>query len=206
MAIREAAAREEGLEQGESQEQIEEEAEVAQAEEQEKLVVDAFGGGLDHETLMRYDQMAHHVAARAKNVKVAQAEHIVRNEWDPLHEQYHEDWTALRGLETIKGHVISPVLEQLMADAKHDLEYAAENMLRDGMVGQGKSRDEVQTMFCSHVSSEITGAEYHPIAMEVYERLLAPVNKEPEPAAEVQEEQQGKAEEQVEEEEEKQQE
>lgn len=186
------------------QEMLEEMAEVREAESAETLVREAYGGGLDQQTLLRYDQMAHHLSHAMHPLKLAQAEQQVVAHWDPLHEQYREDWTALVGLESIKKQVIAPVLTHKTAEARQELEYRATDLLRDAVANEGQTREQVRESFCGTISKEVTGAEYHPVAVEIFEQLIAPVAKDPEPVAEVEEEQQGKAEEQIQEEEEKQ--
>ena len=188
-----------------TEEAMEAEAEVREAEDQQLLVRDAFGGGLDHQTLMRYDIMAHHISHAIAGEKLAQAEHKVSTQWDTLHETHRDDWTALRAIESIKGAVIAPVMLKLTKDARAALENRATELLGAGMVGEGKSRDDIRDQFCGTISKEICGSEYHSLAVEVYEALIAPVNKEPEPEPVVEEQQQAKAEEKIEEEEQREQ-
>jgi hypothetical protein len=185
------------------QEVLEEMAEVRQAMDAEALVQQAYGGGLDQQTLLRYDQMAHHLAHTITPMKLAQAELQVITHWDPLHEQYRGDLTALTGLESIKKQAIAPLLLKKTNEARAELEAAATDLLREGI--EGRTPDDLRDAFCGEKSKEVTGAAYHPVAIEVFEQLIAPVAKDAEPvAAEIEEEQQGKAEEQIEEEEEKQ--
>src|SRR6185295_18275865 len=107
--------------------------------DQQALVREAFGGGLDHQTLMRYDIMAHHISHAISGEKLAQAEHKVATQWDPLHETHREDWTALRALESIKGHVLAPVLMKKTKEARADLENRATELLGTNMAGQGQN-------------------------------------------------------------------
>jgi hypothetical protein len=202
MPILEEQIREENPEVSE-EEMLEEMAEVRQAEGAQELLVDAWGSGLDEQTLVRYDQTAHHVAHAAGKEKLAKAEHVVATQWDPIHAQYEHQFTALAGVESIKAQVIAPVLEKKTAEARAELESRATDLLAT-VVGGTKTRDQIFAEFCGSTSLDVVGAEYHPVAIDVYERLVAPVAKDPEPVVEVEEEQRGKAEEQIEEEEEKQ--
>ncbi|HTJ44735.1 MAG TPA: hypothetical protein VL463_21665 [Kofleriaceae bacterium] len=203
MPILEEAVREENL--GLSENELEEEAyEVQEAENVQALARDAYGGGLDHSTLMRYDHIAHQVAGSISGKKLHQAEEAIKAHWDPLHVMHYEDITALRALESIKGQVIAPVMQHLTKEARTHLEWHAMDLLKDGVVGEGKTRDAVKEDFCGKTSKDICGVEYHPVAVEVFEQMIAPLAKDPEPAApQVQEVQQEKAEEQIEQEEEK---
>lgn len=182
----------------------EEMAEVRQAEDAETLLREAYGGGLDQQTLLRYDQMAHHMSRAIQPKKLAEAERHVVAHWDPLHEEMRNDFTALAGLESIKKQVIAPVLSHKTAEARQELGYRATDLLRDAVATEGQTREQVKETFCGTISKDVTGAEYHPVAVEIYEQLIEPVAKDPEPVSVVEEEQQGKAEEQIEEEEEKQ--
>ncbi len=198
MAILEEEVLEENT--GKTEEELDELVEVKEAEDQQKLVVDAFGGGLDHQTIMRYDQMAHHLSHKIAEMTIAEAQHQVELHWDPLHVQHNEDITALKALESIKGHVLAPVLQHLTEQATQQLEWAAEDIMRDG-VG-GRTREQVMEDFCGTKSKEICGAEYHPIAVEVFERMVAPLTTQPEQeAVQPQPEHEEKAQEQIEEEE-----
>jgi hypothetical protein len=198
MAIREAAAvRDENQE--ETEEEREESNEVREAEKEQALVVDAFGGGLDHETVVRFDHMAHVIVSAASKDKLAMAEHRVRSEWDSLQGMYNEQFTALKALESIRAHTIAPMLKHKTEEARHDLEEKAALMMSEGMQSQGKSREALREEFVGHISYEITGAEYHPVALEVFDRLLAPVAKGPEQLQQVEEKQAEKTEEQAEE-------
>jgi hypothetical protein len=202
MAIRESASvRDENQE--ETEEAREEALEVKEAEDAQTLAVDAYGGGMDHETVVRFDHMAHTLMHAAQKDKLAMAEHRVRTEWDPIQIQHKDDVTATRALEVIRGHVIAPMLKEKTDAARKELEYRATDLMRDGVVGQGMSRDEILTQFCGHASYDITGAENHPVALEVYERLLAPVAKGPEKLEQVEVKQEEKGEEKVEEQQQK---
>lgn len=191
--------------QGETEDEIKEEAEVQKAEQAEFDLIQAMGGGLDHQTLLKYDVMAHHIAATLDHEKLAQAEHKVATQWDSLHFQYQNDFAALKGLESIKGQVIAPVLERKTAEARRELEDAATQLMSNSMDLEGKSRDDLKNEFCGHISHDITGAEYHPVAVEVFDALIAPIAKDPQPQVEQvqQEEQQEQAEEQLDEQQEK---
>ena len=203
MPILEEQIREEYPEVSE-EEMLEEMAEVRQAEGEQELLKDAWGDGLDEQTLVRYDQTAHHVAHAAAGEKLAKAEHLVATRWDPIHAQYEHSFTALAGVESIKAQVIAPVLARKTAEARAELESRATEVLGSSVVAGTQTRDEIFASFCGAISAEVTGAEYHPLALDVFEQLIAPVAKDPEPVAVVEEEQQGKAEEQIQEEEEKQ--
>jgi hypothetical protein len=199
MAILEEEVLEENK--GVTEEELDEMVEVKEAEVQQSLVVNAFGGGLDHQTLMRYDQMAHHLSHKIADMTIAEAQQQVEVHWDPLHVQHNEDITALKGLESIKGHVLAPVLETLTKKATQHMEWAAEDLMRDGL--GGKTRDEVMNDFCGIKSKEICGAEFHPIAVEVFERMVAPLATDPvQEEVQVEPAQEEKAQEQIEEEEE----
>ena len=199
MAILEEEVLEENK--GVTEEEMDELVEVKEAEVQQSLVVNAFGGGLDHQTLMRYDQMAHHLSHKIADMTIAEAQQQVELHWDPLHVQHNEDITALKGLESIKGHVLAPVLQTLTAKATRLMAWVAEDLMRDGL--GGKTRDEVMNDFCGTKSKEICGAEFHPIAVEVFERMVAPLATNPEQEeVQVEPAQEEKAQEQIEEEEE----
>jgi hypothetical protein len=198
MAIREsAAAREENQE--ETEEQREEAKEVQEAEKEQDLVVEAYGGALDHETLVRFDHIAHLCVNAAKHEKLAMAEHRVRAEWDSLQNDYNGHITAEHALASIRAHTVAPMLKAKTDEARHDLEEQATLMMSQGVLSQGKSRDVIREEFVGHISYEITGAEYHPVALEVFDRLLAPMAKGPEKVEQVQEQQAEKTEEQAEE-------
>ena len=199
MAILEEEVLEENT--GKTQEEVDELVEVKEAEDAQKLVVNAYGGGLDHQTIMRYDQMAHHLSHKIAEQKIAQAEHQVALHWDPLHVQHNEDITALKALESIKGHVLAPVLLDLTSKARMHLEWRAEDYMRDGL--GGKTREQVKEDFCNTASMEVCGAAYHPVAVEVFERMVAPLATEPEQEqVQPQPEHEEKAQEQIEQEEE----
>ena len=191
--------------QGETEEEIKEEVEVEKAEQEEAALIQVFGGGLDHQTLMKYDVMAHHIAATLDHEKLAHAEQKVATQWDSLHQQYANDFAALKGLESIKGQVIAPVLEKKTAEARRDLEDRATALMSNSMDLEGKTREDLKTDFCGHISDEVTGAEYHPVAVDVFETLIAPIAKDPQPQVEQAQEQkqEEQAEEQLEEEQEK---
>jgi hypothetical protein len=199
MAILEEEIREEHA--AETEEELEEEAEVREAEGQQELVVAAFGAGLDHQTLMRYDVMAHHISHAVAGDKLAIAEHKVATQWDPLHELHKHSETSLRALQSIKGHVLAPMLLKKTKEAHRLLEDRATELMASSIVGQSKSRDDIREQFCGDISKEVTGAAYHPVAVEVYEQLIAPVSREVEPEPAVEPHQQEKAQEQIEEEE-----
>jgi hypothetical protein len=200
MAILEEEIREEHGEQTEEEQEVE--AEVVEAEHEQSMVSQAFGGGLDHQTLMRYDVMAHHLSHEIAPAKLAIAEQQVAARWDPLHETHAQDWTALRALQSIKGHVLAPVLTKKTQEAHRALEVRATELMSTSMAGQGQDRHQIREEFCGTISKEVTGAAYHPVAVQVFEQLVAPVASReiaPEPVVEaVQEE---KAKEQIEEEE-----
>ena len=202
MPILEETVREENL--GLSENELAEEMfEVQEAENVQSLARDAYGGGLDHNTLLRYDSIAHQVRNSISGKKLHQAEEAIKAHWDPLHAMHYEDITALRALESIKGQVIAPMMQKLTKDARQHLEWHAMDLLKDGVVGEGKTRETVKEDFCVKTSQDICGIEYHPVAVEVFEQMIAPLAKEPEPQPQVQEVQQEKAEEQIEQEEEK---
>ncbi len=188
----------------ETENEMEVEAEIKDAEEDQALVAGALGGGLDHQTLQRYDMMAHHLSHGIATEKLAQAEHKIATQWDPLHMEYRHDETALRAIESIKGHVLAPVMQKKTTEARQALEERATELMQAGIAGQGASRDEIKDQFCDDVSMAVCGAAYHPVAVEVFEQLVAPVAKVADaPAPVVEEAQEEKAQEQIQEEEQK---
>lgn len=191
-------------EMGQTEEDLQqEELEVQQAMDSEALVADAYGAGLDHDTLLKYDVMAHHVAHSIKSQKLAQAEHTVALKWDPLHWEYAGQVTAMRGLEALKSQVIAPILTEKTTAARHELEQRATDLLAAETESQTMNREQFQQLFCGEISKDVTGGEFHPVAVEVYQRLIDPVAKDPVVAEEqpVQEEQKDQAEEQIQEDE-----
>jgi hypothetical protein len=204
MAILEEQVLEENT--GKTEEELDELVEVKEAEDAQVLMRDAWGGGLDHQTLMRYDQMAHHLSHQCEERKLGEAEHLIALHWDPLHKQYKdEDWTALAAVESIKAHVLTPVMQRKTEKAREQLEWKASDLMQT--VAQGDmTRDEVKDHFLGEVSMDVTGVKAHQVAIEVYEQLLAPVAAAP-AQEEVQIEQpkmEEKAEEEIQEEEQKQ--
>ncbi len=184
-------------------------AEVTEAEGAQRAAVVDGGTGLDHDSIARYDIIAHHLAHEIRGSKLYDAEMAVIEKWDTLYGDDHAgEGGSVAALKSLKGAIIEPALREKTREAETLLRNHAIGMFQQTIMGQphpGQLKSEILDQFCNGVSLQVCGVEMHPLAVQIYKEMLEPmVDSEAAQgegkAVEVVEEQQEQAEQEIEEE------
>ncbi|MCE9579679.1 MAG: hypothetical protein K8W52_41560 [Deltaproteobacteria bacterium] len=184
-------------------------AEVTAAEGAQRAAVVDGGTGLNHESIARYDIIAHHLAHEIHASKLHDAELAVMEKWDSLYGEDHDGENgSIAALKSLKGAIIEPALRDKTREADTLLRNHAVGIFQQTIMGQahpGELKSAVKDEFCNTVSMQVCGVEMHPLAVQIFLEMLEPMvdseaNMAQGKAVEVVEEQQEEAEQEIEEE------